>query len=389
MIDHCQIDGGEHDGVESARVKKAASRISYKRSTKKPDYWDFIWVVYSVFFFIEPISRHSRIYWLHFAVFYALFMALYSTVIIARRRWQSYMALIALGVLGVAYYPQNNATFGCFIYVAAFLPFVAESLALCLTADTFLCVTLVAEGTLLHTSPWSWALGCLFVAVVGGTNLFMAQRIRANSKLQLAQEEIEQLAKVAERERIARDLHDVLGHTLSVIVLKSELAGRMMATDPERARREIVDVETVARKALGEVREAITGYRAEGLAAEIKRAHGTLGVAGVTLVCEENPPKLSPAEETVMSLAVREAVTNVVRHAQATQCVMRFVAKSGRTTLVVEDNGRGGVRQEGNGLRGMRERIEALGGRFFIEGTQGTRLTIELPGTGRPGNSFA
>jgi two-component system sensor histidine kinase DesK len=80
-----------------------------------------------------------------------------------------------------------------------------------------------------------------------------------------------------------------------------------------------------------------------------------------------------------MSLVLREAVTNVVRHAQASQCVMRFVAQNGKTSLVVEDNGRGGVREEGNGLRGMRERIEALGGRFAVDGTRGTRLTIEIP----------
>jgi two-component system sensor histidine kinase DesK len=138
-------------------------------------------------------------------------------------------------------------------------------------------------------------------------------------------------------------------------------------------------VEQIARKALGEVREAIRGYRAEGLAAEIKRAHSTLDAAGVTLICEENPPDLTPTEESVLSLVLREAVTNVVRHAQASQCTMRFVAKEGKTSVVVEDNGRGGVREEGNGLRGMRERIEALGGRFAVDGTRGTRLTIELP----------
>jgi two-component system sensor histidine kinase DesK len=222
-------------------------------------------------------------------------------------------------------------------------------------------------------------MGSLITLIVGGTNIFMAQKIRANSKLQLAHEEIEQLAKVAERERIARDLHDVLGHTLSVIVLKSELAGRLITANPQRATAEMADVETIARKALSEVREAITGYRAEGLSAEIKRAQSVLDAAGVTLLCEENPPALHPTEETVLALALREAVTNVVRHAQASQCIMRFVTYEGKTTLVVEDNGRGGVRQEGNGLRGMRERIEAIGGRFAIDSAQGTRLTIELP----------
>jgi two-component system, NarL family, sensor histidine kinase DesK len=364
---------------ESRGLHKLAIRLNHLRGRKCADYWDFIWIVYSIFFFIDPIERHSNRAWLEFAAFYTLFLGLYTGIILARRHWQSYLCLISMGLLGVIYYPQNNGATGCFIYAAAFLPFIVESVAVSLIGFVLLCIAVTAEGMLLHTNPWSWGMGAFFTFAVGGTNLFVAQKIRANSKLQLAHEEIEQLAKLAERERIARDLHDVLGHTLSVIVLKSELAGRLIAGDPERSKVEITDVEQIARKALGEVREAIRGYRAEGLAAEIKRAQSTLDAAGVTLIREEKPPALKPAEETVMSLVLREAVTNVVRHAQASQCVMRFTTQDGKTALVVEDDGRGGVREEGNGLRGMRERIEALGGRFAIDGTQGTRLTIELP----------
>ena len=355
------------------------ARHQFCDGRRRTDYWDFIWIVYSIFFFIEPINRHSRRYWLEFACFYAVFLALYSGIVLARRRWQSYVCITLLAILGIAYYPQNNGAFGCSIFAAAFLPFVTESLVICLGGIALLSASLVAEGILLPRSPWSWGMGVFFTLIVGGTNFFLSQRFRANSKLQLAHEEIEQLAKVAERERIARDLHDVLGHTLSVIVLKSELAGRLLDGNPERAAAEMADVEMIARKALSEVREAISGYRAEGLAAEIKRARGTLDAAGVMLVCEDQPPALNPSEETVMSLAVREAVTNVVRHAQASQCVMRFVTREGRTVLVVEDNGRGGAREDGNGLRGMRERIEALGGGFAIDSSEGTRLTIELP----------
>ena len=364
---------------DSRRMQKVAQRMKLGARRRRVDYWDFIWLLYSIFFFIEPLARNSRPYWIGFAIFYGAFLALYANIVLARYRWQSYSGLVCLAVLGAVYYPQNNGAAGCLIFAAAFLPFIVQSLAVCLSGLVILCLTLITEGILLHTTPWAWAISSLFIFVVGGTNLFMAQKIRANSKLELAHEEIEQLAKVAERERIARDLHDVLGHTLSVIVLKSELAGRLVAGDPARAHAEITDVERIARKALSEVREAIGGYRAEGLAAEIKRAHSTLDAAGVTLICEEKPPALNPTEETVMSLVLREAVTNVVRHAQASQCVMRFASQDGRTALVVEDDGRGGVREEGNGLRGMRERIEALGGRFAIDGTRGTRLTIELP----------
>ena len=124
------------------------------------------------------------------------------------------------------------------------------------------------------------------------------------------------LAATAERERIARDLHDVLGHTLSVIVLKAELAGRLMQCDPARAAVEIADVEHTARTALAEVREAITGYRSKGLAQEIDKTRLCLDAAGVRLECETVPPVLDAAEETVMALALREAATKEVWSAE-------------------------------------------------------------------------
>ena len=138
-------------------------------------------------------------------------------------------------------------------------------------------------------------------------------------------------------------------------------------------------MEQIARKALGEVREAIRGYRTQGLAAEIIRAQKTLDAAGVKLELETQPPQLAAAEETVLSLIVREAVTNIVRHAQASRCRLECGANGGATALVVEDDGRGCIRQEGNGLRGMRERVESIGGQLRIDSAQGTRLVIEIP----------
>ncbi len=342
-------------------------------------FYDFIWLIYSVFFVFEPIQRHSARVWVEFSIAYTIFLALYSGLVFARSKRTQYLLLLGMGVLGIAYYPMNGGSCGMFIYVAAFVPFVAESIALCVCTFVIATLVMVGEGYYLGISPWSWGVCAFFALAVGGGNLVAAQRMRANKKLGLAHEQIAHLAKLAERERIARDLHDVLGHTLSVVVLKSELAGKLMQRDPERARREIDEVEQIARKALSEVREAIRGYRAEGLAAEIARAKQTLDAAGVTLECGDRPPQLAPAEETVLSLIVREAVTNIVRHAQASNCRLEFAANGTGTALVVEANGRGGIREEGNGLRGMRERIESIGGKLQIESGQGTRLLIEIP----------
>ncbi|MBV8116087.1 MAG: sensor histidine kinase, partial [Silvibacterium sp.] len=108
-----------------------------------------------------------------------------------------------------------------------------------------------------------------------------------------------------------------------------------------------------------------------------------------SLVCEQGAPELNPAVESVVSLVVREAVTNIVRHAQASQCEMTFSTQNGHTSLVIVDDGRGGARADGNGIRGMRERVEALGGLFTVEGSKGTRLTILVPSEGHAEKSLA
>ncbi len=341
--------------------------------------FDFVWLIYSVFFLVQPIQEHSRRSWIALAIAFSIFLGLYIGLVFSTSRRTQLGLLGAMAALGMVYYPFNAGACGMFIYVAAFVPFVTESIAFSVGTFVFVSLSMVVEGWWLHLSPWSW-LFCVFIAIaVGSGNLVAAQRMRSNKRLDLAHEQIAHLAKLAERERIARDLHDVLGHTLSLVVLKSELAGKVIERDPDRARTEISEVEQIARKALGEVREAIRGYRSEGLAAEIDRARTILDAAGIALECRAKPPLFPPAEETVLSLIVREAVTNIVRHAQASHCRLDFQSNGHGTALVVEDDGRGGIRAEGNGLRGMRERVESIGGRLRIDSEQGTRLLIEIP----------
>jgi two-component system, NarL family, sensor histidine kinase DesK len=349
------------------------------RTNWKGHFFDYIWLVYSFFFIVDPIQQHSRRLWMLFGVAYAAFLGIYFSLVFARRQSTQLLLLGALTVLGVVYYPHNAGACGMLIYVAAFIPFVTEKIWITGGTIALAAVLTAAVGWQSHFSPWSWGICAFFCVTVGAANMVAAQKMRAGQKLGLAYEELAHLAKVAERERIARDLHDVLGHTLSVVVLKSELAGKLMDRDPERARHEIGEVEQIARKALADVREAITGYRAGGLAAEIARAKSTLDTAGVTLQCDAQPPQLPPAEETVLSLIVREAVTNIVRHAQARRCVLEIKSGGEGTALVVQDDGRGGIRQEGNGLRGMRERAASIGATLRVDSAQGTRLVIEIP----------
>jgi two-component system sensor histidine kinase DesK len=342
--------------------------------------WNLIWLIYSVFFFIEPLQSGSRRDWLVLAGVYACFLAVYVTLIWSRHRRTRLLMLLAMAILGAAYYPMNpSAGATLFIYVASLVPYATGSFSL--AVGTIIAATLAsaAEGILLHQSPWQWGSLSFLAACIGTGNLIQALRSGATERLLRAQEEIEQLAKIAERERIARDLHDVLGHTLSVVVLKSELAGKLIGSDAAGARREIGEVEQIARQALSEVREAISGYRAEGIAAEIARARRALDAAGVRLDWQAQSLHLEPAHESVLSLVLREAVTNILRHAGATRCRLELAADGGGAQLSVQDDGRGSIEREGNGIRGMRERIEALGGRIEIDSRQGTRLTVAIP----------
>jgi two-component system, NarL family, sensor histidine kinase DesK len=340
----------------------------------------YIWLAYSAFFFIDPVLRHESRFWLQCIVIYAVFLAVYIGYMRSQTLRQRYVLLGAFFLLGVVSLPINSGASSFFIYASAFLPFAVASVPAVVGLIALECLFLVAEGLWLHINPFFISTIAFFIAVVGTGNFFIAQQKRADSKLRMANDEIEQLAAVAERERIARDLHDVLGHTLSVIVLKAELAGRLIERDPQRAAQEMSDVEKTARTALSEVREAIGGYRSQGLPAEMERARTTLNAADVALSCESTLPKVTAAEETVLCLTVREAVTNIVRHAGAKHCRMRFATtKDNYLSLLVEDDGTHALLCEGNGLRGMRERVQAMGGRFSINTHEGTALLIELP----------
>jgi two-component system sensor histidine kinase DesK len=189
------------------------------------------------------------------------------------------------------------------------------------------------------------------------------------------------LAKFAERERIARDLHDVVGHTLSLITLKCELAARLLTQlkDAERAQGEIADVEGISRQALADVKRTILGDRLDNIDTEFARATSTLKTAGIAVACERGQVRIDTAHESILGFALREAVTNVVRHAEARTCSIRLHQNRDAYILEVQDDGRGGMENEGLGLRGMRERIEALGGSVLREISAGSRLTVRLP----------
>jgi two-component system sensor histidine kinase DesK len=339
-----------------------------------------LWVVYLGFFFIQPVMDHVSLrIWVLDVLGAVVFLFLYfGLFVLAHPRALAHIA--GMVVLGLLFQPFNGGGCTFFIFAAAMVPFCVESQAAAVAGLLTIGSIGAIESFFLHVGGWQLFYSALFPVIIGAGNTFFAERNRMNRRLRKANDEIEHLAKVAERERIARDLHDVLGHTLSVITLKSELAGKLIDRDPQRAGKEIREVEEISRHALSEVRDAIRGYRSKGLVAELAQAKSTLETAGVTVRCDASTTMKLPAmQESVLTMAVREAVTNVVRHAQASTCTLRIEQRNGTCLLEVEDDGRGGFQNEGNGLRGMRERVQMLGGTLTRDSRSGTKLAITIP----------
>jgi two-component system sensor histidine kinase DesK len=232
--------------------------------------------------------------------------------------------------------------------------------------------------------------GNVLAALLAGFSMTGVRHlIRTNIALREARATVAQLAANEERLRLARDLHDLLGHSLSLVTIKSELAGRMLPDHPEQAAQQVADIEKVSRQALVDVREAVSGYRRATLPSELAGARTALTAAGIAISAPTGPPdaRVPPEREEALAWALREAVTNVVRHSGARHCTVRL--RSAQTLegrfleLTVEDDGKGasgGGHHPGNGLTGMTERLSAVGGTVAaVSAPPGFVLTARVP----------
>jgi len=188
-----------------------------------------------------------------------------------------------------------------------------------------------------------------------------------------------QMAALSERERIAQDLHDVLGQTLTMVTLKTELANKLIDRDPTQAKQELNEVLKASRGALDDIRETVSGMNATSAVKEIQRAKSILESAGIELSINGNIPSLNAASDHVIGLAIREAITNVVRHATASRATLSWEELEQSVKVSVSDNGSLNNFIEGSGLKGMRKRLEKIDGKLDITANSGMQLTIMVP----------
>ncbi len=244
-----------------------------------------------------------------------------------------------------------------------------------------------SKNHLLFTQ-FPFILICLIVIILLPFNTYNRNKQdQLEGQLEHANKKISELVKLEERQRIARDLHDTLGQKLSLIGLKSDLASKLVTKQPAQAKQEMQDVHQTARTALKEVRELVTKMRGARLEDELQHVQQMLQAAGITLTVQGSPylSDTSLLAENVLSMCLKEAVTNIVKHSTATACTLSIIPGRTELTVVVQDDGIGIAdelsRFKGNGLRGMKERLEFVNGSLELASDSGTRLTLKVPNT--------
>lgn len=350
------------------------------RKGKSP--WvDAVHLLWSVWIFVTPIFDHYTWTWaLLTLASYPVFLLLYAKSIVAARRATKFYAL-GMNALGLVLMPWYPSGLTYFVFGCVMLRGCAQDFRTYLLAITALNAACLLEAWFLHY-PWQAVISIPLVSFIIGL-VTAAERLsdEKDAELKLSHDEVRRLAATAERERIGRDLHDLLGHTLSLITLKLELSRKLFDRDSEAARRELEEAERVARHALAEVRAAVTGIRSTDLAAELASAKLLLDSSGVRLDYGSLPDSLPQDVERTLALVIREAMTNIHRHAAATEASVRFTRTPEQLDMQISDNGKGGLVAHGNGVSGMCERVRALGGSLQIDSPprRGTRVLISVP----------
>ena len=243
-----------------------------------------------------------------------------------------------------------------------------------------LSITAFVVAGILSRQPPAWWLPSLMLPVLIGGIALSREAFYDRTRLLLAtQEEVRRLAGIAERERMARDVHDVIGRTLTIVALKADLVERLALRDGEAASAQARSIGQQARAGFAEIRSALEGHHGGSLVSEITASVQALEGAGIQAEVCGNPMLIPPDTGAILAMTLREAVTNVIRHASASRCSIALADQPGSLTLTVADNGTGMTSAEGNGLTGMRQRLVAAGGGLTIRSQAGMTLVASVP----------
>ncbi len=353
-----------------------------------------IWLIYMLFPLAAVADFPMVEQWIAYPLL-AVFVVLY-VVGFNRASWRLASIIVQLVILGYFVWRYHES----FIYMAFYtvsllgllrtkreIGIAFSGLLLLFGLDVYQFETTNSSGNFLDLIPVIVALLLVPFAMLIGRR---SRRLR--TQLQLANDEIARLSKSEERQRISRELHDTLGHTLTMMTLKSELAEKLVDSQPERAKQEIRDVQMTSRAALKQVRELVTGMSAVTIRDELTNAKRILAAASIGLKLEGPFERISikPLLDNLLGMCLRESVTNVVKHSRARTCTIAWAEEPGLYRLIVSDDGVGTDRQKKeshtsrpghNGLRGMQERLDLVDGHLTLDSPKGkgARVTITVP----------
>lgn len=349
--------------------------------TKSERWWDgpWPWLFYLVFYAMPWLWRTPTAWELAAsAVAVLLFLPTY---ILSYRLTRARLIAAAAVILaiGIAVTPLGGGWTVFPIYAAA------SGARLKPARSAVAIIVVIAIVTTANGFAWGmpvlwWLPGVLLVVATGGATISREAFYARTQALLATQEEVRRLAGTAERERITRDLHDVVGRTLTLVALKAELAAKLTSRDAVAAETEMRTVALVAREGLAEVRAALAGQAGGTLVHEVTASAEALEAAGITPRLAGDGAAIPADAGAVLAMTLREAVTNVIRHAEAGACAIELAVEAGTARLTVADDGHGRSFREGLGLAGMRQRLAAAGGSLAIgPGTMGTRLIATVP----------
>ena len=294
---------------------------------------------------------------------------------------QAWKPIVGIVVIASLMMPFNSGALSLYVFAGFFVGFFYSR-----TTWFFSVLSICMLMTLLaHLSGYpvfyflTWGVG--LVSAISLFGIAEQKRQRTHFALKQSEQEISMLATMVERERIARDLHDLMGHNLSSIALKAELAQRLLDTGKqEECRQQLVELQQISRESLTQIRQTVADYKHKGLAHHLAELTKTLRDKGLQVTIAGDLPTLAHQAEKELIMVLTELTNNILRHSQASSCSFEFSFNGTDWLIQVSDNGRCEQIKEGNGLAGIRERLSAFGGKLNYQLQQGCQFMVQIPG---------
>ncbi|MFA1819533.1 sensor histidine kinase [Virgibacillus oceani] len=363
------------------------NKRSFSIFPKKYGYFPHVFLIYLLlpaYYIISESGWKALIGWGLLLLFLVSYRQLYSSF---ETNAFTYWIIVQLGIVFIfaVYFNINNVFLGFFTsyflgwYRSNKLFYPIYSLyALALSLPL-----IIKYETQIQSGSYYYFIYLVIMFIVPFGIKSMNSRMELEEELDIANNRIEELVKQEERMRISRDLHDTLGHTLSLITLKSQLVSKLAEKDPNRAKLEAREVERTSRTALKQVRELVSDMRSVSITEALLEAASILESADISyhFEGEVNAANIPGISQNILSMCIKEAVTNIVKHSMAKNCTVILEQTAGEVRLIIEDDGIGLLenKNNGNGIDGMSERLALVDGKLKIQAEDGTRLEFIIP----------